>query len=92
MTAKAALCKALLSGRVVNIKNGVINFGITNIPREIGRSVERSFGVKVSRTPREGKSRYKQHITWVDYRLDKTPYNQDGIKKMMDYVSQQSKN
>ena len=32
MTSKAALCKALLDGRVVNIKNGFELFGITNIP------------------------------------------------------------
>lgn len=92
MTAKAALCKALLDGRVLNVKNCFTTIGLTNCAREIGRSVERPFGVKVSRTPREGKSRYKQVVTWMDYRLNKTPYNQDGIKKMMEYIKQQSKN
>jgi hypothetical protein len=86
MNQKAALCKALLEGKVVNIKNGFTWFGITNIPREIGRSIERSFDVKVSRTNMEGKSRYGQTCIWIDYRLNKTDYNAEGMKKMADYV------
>jgi len=101
MTAKAALCKALLDGRVVNIKNGFTLFGITNIPREIGRSIEREgkvtgnkndtgFGVEVSRTERTGETRYGQVCNWTDYRLNDTDYNKEGIQKMRDYVAQQS--
>jgi len=91
MTSKAALCKALLDGRVLNIKNGFQLLGITNIPREIGRSVERAFGVKVSRTQKEGTSRYGQHCTWTNYRLNKTDYNKEGIQKMKEYVEEQLK-
>lgn len=91
MTSKAALCKALLEGKVVNIKNGFSWFGITNVPREIGRSVERYFGVVVSRTPMEGKTRYKQDCTWVNYRLNRTEHNKDGIDKMQKYVDEQMK-
>lgn len=91
MTSKAALCKALLSGRVLNIKNGFSLLGITNVPREIGRSVERAFGVTVSRTQRDGRSRYKQPVTWIDYRLNFTEYNREGIEKMREYVKAKSK-
>lgn len=91
MTAKAALCKALINGKVVNIRNGHQLFGITNIPREIGRSIERPFSVIVSRTDRSGKSRYGQHSTWIDYRLNQTNYNKPGIKKMIAYINEQSK-
>ncbi len=100
MTSKAALCKALLDGMVVNIKNGFQLFGITNIPREIGRSIERDgtvtknpndngFGVEVSRTEKTGKSRYGQKCEWTDYRLNRTEYNAPGIQKMKDYVAEQ---
>jgi hypothetical protein len=100
MTSKAALCKALLEGQVVNIMNGFKLFGITNIPREIGRSIERcpkktknkldgGFDVKVSRVNRTGKSRYGTNINWVDYRLNFTNYNKKGIKKMKEYVYKQ---
>lgn len=89
MTSKAALCKALLDGKVLNIKNGFELLGITNVPREIGRSVERAFGVIVSRTQREGHSRYGQAVTWVDYRLNRTQYNKEGIEKMREYVREQ---
>ena len=92
MTSKAALCIALLQGRVINIKNGFDLFGITNVPREIGRSVERSFGVSVSRTNRKGKSRYGQRCTWVDYRLNNTRYNLPGIHKMKAYVKEEFEN
>lgn len=89
MTSKAALCKALLDGCVLNIKNGFELLGITNIPREIGRSVEREFGVVVSRTQMEGFSRYGQPVTYVNYRLNKTKYNEDGIEKMKQYIAKQ---
>lgn len=92
MTSKAALCKALLDGKVLNIKNGFNLFGITNIPREIGRAVERPFGVIVSRTQMEGKSRYGQPVTWYDYRLNATEYNEAGMQKMQKYVSDNAGN
>lgn len=90
MTSKAALCKALLDGRVLNIKNGFQLLGITNVPREVGRSVERAFGVVVSRTQRDGTSRYGQAVKWVDYRLNRTDYNLEGIKKMEEYIATQA--
>lgn len=90
MTSKAALCKALLDGRVLNIKNGFTLLGITNIPREIGRSVERAFNVTVSRTPMQAVSRYGQCCVWTDYRLNRTEYNKEGIEKMKAYILSQS--
>lgn len=89
MTSKAALCASLLRGDVLNIKNGFDLLGITNVPREIGRSIERSFGVVVSRTQMEGSSRYGQPCVWVNYRLNKTQMNEDGIRKMKEYVKEQ---
>lgn len=89
MTAKAALAKALLDGRVINIKNCFETIGLTNAPREISRMIEQPFGVEVSRTPREGKSRYGQPVTWYDYRLNRTEYNKEGIAKMIDYVNKE---
>lgn len=92
MTAKAALAKALLDGRVINIKNCFETIGLTNAPREISRMIEQPFGVEVSRTPREGKSRYGQSVTWYDYRLNRTDYNKEGIQKMIEYVNNETKN
>ncbi len=93
MTAKAALCKALLEGRVLNIKNGFTLLGITNIPREIGRCIEDEnrfgFGVKVSRTERKGVSQWGQPCEWIDYRLNRTEYNKPGIEKMLAYVKKE---
>jgi hypothetical protein len=89
MTAKAALVQALLDGRVLNIKNCFETIGLTNCPREISRMVEQPFGVVVSRVQREGKSRYGQPVTWVDYRLNTTDYNKEGIEKMRRYVQEQ---
>jgi len=90
MTAKAALCQALLDGRVLNVKNLAQTVGLTNCAREISRMVEKPFGVTVSRTQREGISKYGQSVIWVDYRLNATDYNKDGIEKMREYIREQS--
>ncbi len=90
MTAKAALCKALLDGRVLNIKNCFELIGLTNCPREISRMVEQPFGVIVSRTQMEGHSRYGQAVTWYNYRLNNTDHNKEGIEKMRAYINEQS--
>ncbi len=88
LTAKAALCKALLDGKTLNIKNCFTLIGLTNCPREISRMIEKPFEVRVTRIRREGESRYGQSVSWVDYRLDKfLDRNKDGIKKMYDYIN-----
>lgn len=90
MNSKAALCKVLLSGMVINIRNIHELTGYTNASREIGRNIERlsdnGFGVTVSRVKREDKNRFGVYCTWVDYRLNKTPMNKEGIEKMKAYV------
>lgn len=90
MTAKAALAKALLDGRVLNVKNCFTLIGLTNCAREVSRMIEQPFGVIVSRDHRNGESRYGQAVTWTDYRLNRTEYNQEGIKKMQEYVDSQN--
>lgn len=89
MTAKAALCKHLLAGKVLNIKNCFDLIGITNAPREISRAVEKPFGVIVTRIPRNGKSRYGQPCTWFDYKLERNEHNLSGITKMAEYIAAQ---
>lgn len=88
MTQKAAIAKSLLKGEVLSIMNGFKWFGCTNVPREIGRSIEREFGVQVSRTSKEGKSRYEQSVNYYEYRLNRTEYNREGIAKMEAYISE----
>lgn len=90
MTAKAALAKALLDGRVLNVRNCFDLIGLTNCSREISRMIEKPFDVEVSRTQMEGKSRYGQPVTWVNYRLNSSEHNKEGIQKMREYVAQQS--
>jgi hypothetical protein len=89
MNAKAALCKHLLMGHVLNIKNCFQLIGLTNCPREISRMIEQPFKVIVTRIPREGKSRYGQAVTWFDYHLNKKlSENKDGVQEMIRYVIQ----
>lgn len=90
MTAKAAIAQALLRGKILNVKNCFGLFGITNCARECSRMIERPFGVRLTRTQKEGKSRYGQAVIWVDYSLPQTPENKEGIQKMKDYVKSQS--
>lgn len=86
MNQKCAIIKSLLKGEVLSIMNGFKWFGCTNIPREIGRSIEREFGVEVSRVSKEGKSRYNQPVNYTEYRLNRTDHNKEGIAKMEEYV------
>lgn len=89
MNAKAALCLALLEGRVLNVSNCFKDVGFTNIAREIPRQIEDAFGVLVTRTPKTGKNRYGTPVSYTDYRLNRTEYNLEGIKKMTQYIAEQ---
>lgn len=86
MNQKCAIIKSLLKGEVLSIMNGFKWFGCTNIPREIGRSVERPFGVIVSRVSKDGNSRYGQPVHYTQYRLNNTDHNKEGRAKMEAYV------
>lgn len=88
MNQKCAIIKSLLKGEVLSIMNGFKWFGCTNIPREIGRSVERPFGVIVSRVSKDGNSRYGQPVHYTQYRLNNTENNKIGRQKMIEYVSE----
>lgn len=89
MNATTALAIAFLEGRVLTIRLAFAEFGITNLPRECGRSIERKFGVKLSRVRKEGKSRYGVPCYWFEYRLNNSPHNRLGRKKMMQYIAQE---
>lgn len=86
MTSKSALAQSLIEGKTVNIMTGFRLFGITNIPREISRSIERCFDVEVKRIPRKAVSRYGQPCIWMDYKLIKNERNKEGIKRMKLYI------
>ena len=85
----AAMSKSLLKGEVLSIMNCFKWFGVTNCPREIGRSIERKFNVEVMRTRKDFVSRYGQPGYYYEYRLLRTPFNADGINLMETYVSQE---
>lgn len=86
MNQKAALIRALLAGEVVSIMTGFKMMGITNVPREIGRSIEREFDVIVSRTSKKGKTRYGGDCSFTEYRLNRSEHNLSGIQKMIEYL------
>lgn len=90
MTAKAALCMALLRGDVLNVSNCFKTIGLTNIGREIPRMVETPFGVEVSRVHMTGKNKFKQPIFWTNYKLNRTKYNLPGIRQMEEYVAKET--
>lgn len=86
MNATYALATAFIQGRVLTIKTAFKEFGVTNLPRECGRLIERKFGVELSRVKREGKSKYGVPCYWFEYRLPQTLYNAEGRQKMIDYI------
>ena len=89
MNQKAAICKALLNGETISILTGFKDFGCTNVPREIGRSVERAFGIVIDKTPVNFVSRYKQAGVYYKYNLVPGKQNKESLKKMKNYVYEQ---
>lgn len=89
MTQKASIAKALLQGRVLSIMDGFKEFLCTNLPREISRSIEAEFNVEVSKSPTKFTSRSGHSGVFFKYRLNRTSYNEEGIKKMIAYVQEQ---
>ena len=92
MNSKAALCVSLLRGDVISIRTGFKELGITNVPREISRSIENDFQVEVSRTKKEGKSRWGVPCYWFEYRLNRSEHNLPGIELMKEYFKKHINN
>lgn len=89
MNAIAAISKALLDGKILTIRTAFMDFGISNLPREVGRSIERKFGVYISKVQAKGKTKYGLPCVYYEYRLNKTILeNKEGISKMYDYVAE----
>lgn len=88
MTQISAICHSLLKGDTLTIMNGYKKFNCTNIPRELSRSVEKKFGVKIDKTPTRFTSEYGHSGVYFKYKLLKTPENKGGIEKIKKYVSE----
>lgn len=92
MTQISAIAFSFLKGESNSIMSAFKKFYCTNLPREVGRSIERKFGVKVHRTPVEFKSTYGHTGTYIRYTLLRTSENKEGRKKMIEYVGKQLEN
>jgi hypothetical protein len=86
----SAICHSLLRGETLDIFKGMKWFGVSNLPREIGRSVERKFGVTVDKKMVTFKTRYGTPGYYYEYRLIRNKENKTGIMKMAEYVSKHS--
>lgn len=87
MNAISAIAQAFLNGDILTIKTAFRDFGVSNLPREVGRAIERKFGVRISKLRKDGKSRYDIPVSYYEYRLNKDdPQNQQGIEAMIKYV------
>lgn len=89
MNAKCAIAKAFLIGETLSIKTAFNLFGVTNLPREVSRQIEKPFNIKLIRTQREGKTKYGIPCTWFEYRLKRTEENKPGIELMQAYIKEQ---
>lgn len=85
MTQTAAIALALLKGDVLSIMNGFQLFACTNLPRELSRSIEKKFGIQISKDKVVHKSKYGQPGFYYRYRLNKTKANGPGIARMIHY-------
>jgi hypothetical protein len=88
MTRKLALAQYLLAGGKLSIMNAYRHFGISNVSREVIRLVEKPFGVILTRTKMEGKTKYGSPCVWFEYRLVSNRINAKGIKAMKEALSE----
>lgn len=86
MTQTAAIAYSFLAGESNSIMTAFKKFYCTNLPREVGRSIERKFGVKIHRVAVKFTSTYGRVGEYYRYTLLKTSENFDGIKRMTQYV------
>ena len=91
MTRQQALATYLLTGKPVSIKNGYNYFGISNISREVIRLIEKPFGVQLTRTKKEGKTKYGTYCNWLEYILLPTKLNAKGINAMKRMLKEEKK-
>lgn len=89
MNATGHICYAFLKGEKLTIKSAFEKFGVSNLPREVGRAIERKFGVNITKNRKDGKTRYGIPCSWFEYNLDDTQENREGRIKMKDYVVSQ---
>ena len=87
MNKKSVLIKSLLNGETINVSNSIRLTSYSNPAREIPRSIEKPFEVKVKRTKIEEKDKHGNYTMHYNYRLYKTKENMTGIKKMREYIS-----
>lgn len=89
-TKTAAICQSLLSGGSLSIMDGFKQFGVTNLPREISRSIEKKFGVHVIRIKCTSKTPYGHTNVFYKYQLVPNKGNllnqRAGIGRMIQYV------
>lgn len=87
MNAISAIAQAFLRGEILTIKTAFRDFGVSNLPREVGRAIERKFDVRISKLRKEGKTRYGLFVSFFEYRLNRDdPANALGIEAMIKYI------
>ena len=86
MNQTCKLAKSLLKGEVISIITGFQRFFITNVPREVSRSIEQKFGVKCDKKQINFKNKDGESGYYFEYRLLNTDENKPGIEKMENYI------
>lgn len=90
-TAKAYLIRDLLKGKKISIRTAFYDYGISNLSRELIRSVEKPFEISVNRTPKTGRTRYGKACYYFEYQLNvNDKLNKKGVKNMKKYLSEVS--
>lgn len=84
----AALCYDLINGKTVSIKTGFNAYGITNIPREISRAVEKRFGVKCEKKKIVYKSKYGLGGYYFEYKLLRNNQKKESLNLMYSYIQE----
>lgn len=79
---QTSLINHLIKGKKLSIYNAFTKFGISNISREVGRLIEKPFGIELKREKKVGKTQDGEPCYWFEYSA--TPLNKIALKKALD--------
>lgn len=64
---QTSLINHLIKGKKLSIYNAFTKFGISNISREVGRLIEKPFGIELKREKKLGKTQDGEPCYWFEY-------------------------
>lgn len=84
----AAVLNSLLQGETLSIMDGFHRFGVTNLSRELSRSIEQPMGIILTRTKIVHNPKHGHAVWYYQYHLTKCRQTKEALNKAWKYVDE----